>query len=60
MRTSVKFTFANKIAEEAMHERSFVDVSVKIESCSIGSSGQTLNYQSKRYTVINGVKVSRK
>ena len=26
----------------------------------IGSSGQTLNYQSKRYTVINGVKVSSK
>ena len=26
----------------------------------IGSSGQTLNYQSKRYTVINAVKVSRK
>ena len=34
VRTSVKFTFANKIAEEAMHERSFVHVSVKIEPCS--------------------------
>ena len=31
VRTSVKFTFANKIAGEAMHERSFVHVSVKIE-----------------------------